>query len=161
VRLSGAAADDRGTPIESSFCQHTVAAGRPLIVDDAREHPLLRDNAAIAGRSLIAYAGIPLVDDEDNVLGVLCAIDTKPRRWSDEDVVTLRRLAERGRRARAPRGVAQVASRSIHFAPRGGCHASKRSSRASSESSRTSIARVSGRRKRCSTAWSSIVSSGA
>jgi GAF domain-containing protein len=26
---------------------------------------------------------------------VLCAIDTKPRRWSDEDVATLRRLAER------------------------------------------------------------------
>jgi GAF domain-containing protein len=93
--LSGAAADDRGTPIESSFCQHTVAAGRPLIVDDAREHPLLRDNPAIAERSLIAYAGIPLVDADDNVLGVLCAIDTKPRRWSDEDVVTLRRLAER------------------------------------------------------------------
>ena len=93
--LSGAAADDRGTPIESSFCQHTVAAGRPLIVDDAREHPLLRDNPAIAERSLIAYAGIPLVDADDNVLGVLCAIDTEPRRWSDEDVATLRRLAER------------------------------------------------------------------
>jgi GAF domain-containing protein len=29
------------------------------------------------------------------VLGVLCAIATKPRRWSDEDVATLRRLAER------------------------------------------------------------------
>jgi len=29
------------------------------------------------------------------VLGVLCAIETKPRHWSDEDVVTLRRLAER------------------------------------------------------------------
>ncbi len=50
---------------------------------------------AFAERSLIAYAGIPLVDADDNVLGVLCAIDTKPRRWSDEDVVTLRRLAER------------------------------------------------------------------
>jgi hypothetical protein len=29
------------------------------------------------------------------VLGVLCAIDTKPRRWSDEAVVTLSRPAER------------------------------------------------------------------
>ena len=93
--LTGAAAEDRGTPIETSFCQHAVAAGRPLIVEDAREHPLLRDNPAIADRGLIAYAGIPLVDDDDNVLGVLCAIDTKPRRWSDEDVATLRRLAER------------------------------------------------------------------
>jgi GAF domain-containing protein len=43
----------------------------------------------------MAYAGIPLVDADDNVLGVLCAIDTKPPRWLDKDVVTLRRPAER------------------------------------------------------------------
>jgi GAF domain-containing protein len=93
--LTGAAADDRETPIEASFCQHAVAAGRPLIVEDAREHPLLRDNPAIRERNVIAYAGIPLVDSDDNVLGVLCAFDERPRRWSDEDVATLRRLAQR------------------------------------------------------------------
>jgi GAF domain-containing protein len=93
--LTGPAAEDRGTPLETSFCQHTVAAGRALIVEDAREHPLLRDNPAIVERDLIAYAGIPLVDADDNVLGVLCAIDNKPRRWREDDVATLRRLAER------------------------------------------------------------------
>ena len=44
---------------------------------------------------MVAYAGIPLVDPDDNVLGVLCAIDHEPRAWSDEDVSTLRRLAQR------------------------------------------------------------------
>ena len=104
--VTGAAAVDRGTPIEASFCQHAVAAGRPLIVEDAREHPLLRDNPAIRARNVIAYAGIPLVDADDNILGVLCAFDERPRRWSDEDVVTLRRLAQRAigalARTRAP-----------------------------------------------------------
>jgi diguanylate cyclase (GGDEF)-like protein/PAS domain S-box-containing protein len=93
--VTGTAAEERGTPIEASFCQHAVAAGRPLIVEDAREHPLLRDNPAIRERNVVAYAGIPLVDADENVLGVLCAFDERPRRWSDEDVATLRRLAQR------------------------------------------------------------------
>jgi diguanylate cyclase (GGDEF)-like protein len=103
--LTGPAAEARGTPLSTSFCQHTVAAGRPLIVSDAREVPLLRDNPAIAERGVIAYAGIPLVDADDNVLGVLCAIDHRPRDWSDDDIATLRGLARRaigelaGRRA--------------------------------------------------------------
>jgi diguanylate cyclase (GGDEF)-like protein/PAS domain S-box-containing protein len=93
--VPGMAADERGTPIEASFRRPAVATGRPLIVDDAREHPLLRDNPAIRERDAIAYAGIPLVDADDNILGVLCAFDERPRRWSDEDVATLRRLAQR------------------------------------------------------------------
>jgi GAF domain-containing protein len=53
---------------------------------------------------VIAYAGIPIVDADNNVPGVLCAMDSRPRRWSDEDVATLRRRAERDRPARAPDG---------------------------------------------------------
>jgi GAF domain-containing protein len=44
---------------------------------------------------VIAYAGIPFIDGSDNVLGVLCAIDHEPRAWSDDDIATLRRLAQR------------------------------------------------------------------
>ena len=93
--ITGQAAEQRGTPIEESVCQHPVATGRPLIVSDARENELLRDNAAVRERGVVAYAGIPLVDPAGAVIGVLCAIDDKPRVWSDEDVATLRRLARR------------------------------------------------------------------
>jgi GAF domain-containing protein len=93
--ITGQAAEERGTPIEDSVCQHPVATGRPLIVPDARENELLRDNAAVRERGVVAYAGIPLVDPSGAVIGVLCAIDDKPRVWSDEDVATLRRLARR------------------------------------------------------------------
>jgi GAF domain-containing protein len=91
--LAGTTLADRQTPLSTSFCQHAVSAGRPLIVRDAREVPLLRDNPAIEERGVIAYAGIPLIDASDNVLGVLCAIDHEPRDWSDDDIATLRRLA--------------------------------------------------------------------
>ena len=50
---------------------------------------------------MVAYAGIPLVDPDDNVLGVLCAIDHEPRAWSDEDVSTLRRQRAIGELTRA------------------------------------------------------------
>ncbi|MFY9639662.1 MAG: GAF domain-containing protein, partial [Rhodomicrobium sp.] len=36
----------RETHLSHSFCQHVVHTGAPLVVEDAREHPLLRDNLA-------------------------------------------------------------------------------------------------------------------
>ena len=70
----------RCTPLSHSFCQHTVTSGKPLIVADAREHPLVRDNLAIGDLNVIAYAGVPLVTSDGFVL--VCralAIDAKPR----------------------------------------------------------------------------------
>jgi GAF domain-containing protein len=83
----------RGTPLSHSFCQHVVAAREPLIVEDAREHPELRENLAIRDLDVIAYAGMPLVDNEGHVLGTLCAIDHKPRKWTQRQVNLLRDVA--------------------------------------------------------------------
>ena len=86
-------ASRRGTPLSHSFCQHAVAAREPLLVADARAHPVLRDNPAIHEMGLIAYAGIPLIHD-GHALGTLCAFDTRPRSWTPDDVATLRDLSE-------------------------------------------------------------------
>jgi hypothetical protein len=83
----------RGTPLSHSFCQHVVAAREPLLIDDAREHPELKDNPAIRDLNVIAYAGIPLIDGDGQVLGTLCAIDHRPRQWSSRQVALLRDLA--------------------------------------------------------------------
>src|SRR5262249_23056658 len=64
----------------------------PLVVPDARKHPLLHDNAAI-GDGVIAYAGMPLHDDEGRPLGVFCAIDDQPRSWSEDELQLVRDLA--------------------------------------------------------------------
>ena len=34
-------AADRQTPLSHSFCQHVKTSGKPLVVADAREHPLV------------------------------------------------------------------------------------------------------------------------
>ena len=82
-------AAQRQTPLSHSFCQHVVESGRPLVISDAREHPVLRDNPAIRDLGIIAYAGVPLIAPTGDVLGTLCAIDHQPRHWTTEQVEIL------------------------------------------------------------------------
>src|SRR3954454_2304295 len=83
----------RGTPLSHSFCQHAVASGEPLVIEDARDHPLVHDNLAIRDLDVIAYAGVPLVTSDGAVLGRFCAIDSQPRSWSDADMAFVREMA--------------------------------------------------------------------
>jgi diguanylate cyclase (GGDEF)-like protein/PAS domain S-box-containing protein len=86
-------ASGRDLPFTSTFCQHLVASGEPLIVADARLHPLSRDNPTLDALQGIAYAGAPLIVDGGHVVGSLCVIDTVAREWSEEDIALLSDLA--------------------------------------------------------------------
>ena len=86
-------AAQRQTPLSHSFCQHVVESRQALVVSDAREHPLLRNNPAIRDLGIIAYAGAPLISPNGQVLGTLCAIDHQPRHWTTEQVEILSNLA--------------------------------------------------------------------
>jgi hypothetical protein len=83
----------RESPLTHSFCQHAVASRGPLVVNDAREHPLLHDNLAIRDMGVVAYAGIPLIDGGGHALGTLCVIDSQPRHWTSEQVQLLGDIA--------------------------------------------------------------------
>jgi diguanylate cyclase (GGDEF)-like protein len=83
----------RETPLTHSFCKHAVASGQPLAVDDARVHPVVKDNDAIRDLGVVAYLGIPLVTAKDEALGVLCVVDVRPRAWTPQDLRILRELA--------------------------------------------------------------------
>jgi signal transduction histidine kinase len=93
VGLEGEAAEQRGTPLSHSFCQHVVHTGTPLRVEDARDHPLLRDNPAVRDLDVIAYLGMPLAAPDGEVVGSLCAISPQPHRWSEDDAGRLSELA--------------------------------------------------------------------
>jgi GAF domain-containing protein len=86
-------ASQRQAPLSHSFCQHAVARREPLLVDDSREHELLRDNLAIRDMGVIAYAGIPLIDADEHALGTLCVIDSRPRHWTTHQVRLLSDIA--------------------------------------------------------------------
>lgn len=83
----------RCTPLSHSFCRHVVATGAPLIVEDARRHPIVRANPAIRELGWIAYAGVPLATSDGAIAGALAVADSMPRLWSPRDVALLEDLA--------------------------------------------------------------------
>jgi GAF domain/Ribbon-helix-helix protein, copG family len=87
-------ASQRGTTLLHSFCQHVVVSNQPLLVADARKHPLVQRNLAIEDLDVIAYIGAPLADEAGNVLGSFCVIEHEPRRWSAGDVEMLHDFAD-------------------------------------------------------------------
>ena len=83
----------RQTPLSHSFCQHALESREPLVIEDARSHPLVRDNPAIRDLGVVAYAGVPLVTRRGHALGTLCVIDHQPRAWTRDQIETLLDLA--------------------------------------------------------------------
>ena len=83
----------REAPLSHSFCQHALEANKPLVIENARAYPLVRDNAAIRDLRVVAYAGVPLTTARGQSLGTLCVIDHKPRAWTRDQIDTLVDLA--------------------------------------------------------------------
>jgi diguanylate cyclase (GGDEF)-like protein len=85
-------AEDRHTPLTHSFCRHVVENQTALVIEDAREDPLVRDNPAVAEFGVIAYAGEPVTTSDGHTLGSFCVIDTRPREWTAEELALLEDL---------------------------------------------------------------------
>lgn len=92
--LSGLVAEQRETPLSHSFCQHVANERRPLVVADARETKRLAANRAIDDLGVVAYLGVPVAAPDGHVIGALCAIDSVPHAWSEDDVRLMSSLAE-------------------------------------------------------------------
>ena len=86
-------ADRRELPLSYSFCVHAVASGRPLIIDDARRHPLVQDNPSVTELGVRAYAGVPLTTRDGLVLGTFHALSWAPHEWTHAEIALLRGLA--------------------------------------------------------------------
>ena len=81
----------RETPLSRSLCRHVIG-GEPLLIEDARAHPLVRqDPTAWLGE--VGYAAVPIRTADGVVAGSLCAADARPRRWSEGEVDLLQWLA--------------------------------------------------------------------
>lgn len=85
--------EERQTPLDRSVCQYAVANGTPLILEDARADPIFKNHPAVRDGTVVAYLGIPLVDQHGNAIGTLCVFDTKPRLWGTGHVQVLTDLA--------------------------------------------------------------------
>ena len=82
----------REAPLTRSLCGLAVDSGQPLLIEDAREHPVVRQNPAV-WLGEVGYAGIPFRRADGRVAGTLCVADGRPRAWTPEEVDVLAALA--------------------------------------------------------------------
>ena len=82
------------SPLAESLCAVTAASGSALVVPDAWNDERVHDLPPVSSGEVGAYLGIPLVERGGRVIGVLCVFGPDARAWSDDDVDTLRQLAD-------------------------------------------------------------------
>lgn len=82
------------TPRSMSFCTHTIREREPLVVEDAEADPRFAGSPLVVGPPFIrSYAGVPLRTPDGHNVGSLCAMDTRPRRFSPADIGILSNFA--------------------------------------------------------------------
>jgi GAF domain-containing protein len=82
----------RQTPVSQSFCQWVVTSQDELVIADARQHAGLLPNLALRDLGIVAYAGVPILALDGQLIGSFCAIDSRPRSWTEDDLAILRNL---------------------------------------------------------------------
>lgn len=83
------------TPRAISFCTHVVSQGDMLVVSNALLDERFADNPLVTGELAIRfYAGAPLRLDAQHVIGTLCLLDHRPRRFGPRQQARLQQLAD-------------------------------------------------------------------
>ena len=77
-----------------SICAHVVAGGEMIVVEDVGRDPRFAQILSYWRRELRFYAGAPLRTFSGLVLGTLCVIDTKPRKFPKRDQKLLQVIAD-------------------------------------------------------------------
>lgn len=88
--------DTPETPVEWSFCQHTLSSpDRVLVVNDALVDERVKHSPLVTGEPHIrAYMGAPVMDRQGQVFGTLCVIDRQPRTFTHQQAQRLARLSK-------------------------------------------------------------------
>jgi len=81
-------------PMERSLCQWTLDDNQVTIIEDTSEDPRTLDHPLVEfSPKFRFYAGCPLKDAENRLVGTLCTYDINPRKFSAVDRQCLRDLA--------------------------------------------------------------------
>ncbi len=75
-----------GGPRNDSLCTQAIMSHDLLIVEDASKDPRFCNLPSVTGESKIRfYAGVPISSDGIHKIGVLCVLDTVPRKMSERE----------------------------------------------------------------------------
>ncbi|MEL6344343.1 MAG: GAF domain-containing protein [Myxococcota bacterium] len=83
------------TPRDVSLCGHAIHHRKMFLVSDAaRDLRFALNPLVLRGPKIRAYAGAVLSLPRAHGIGTLCAIDTRPRAFTHDQLFQLRRLAD-------------------------------------------------------------------
>ncbi len=88
--------DAKEGPRSTSFCGHIISQNYIFVIEDTLLDPRFADNPQVTGKPYVRfYAGMALRNKKNDLtVGVLCLKDTKPRKFSKQDILDLKKLAE-------------------------------------------------------------------
>lgn len=82
-------------PIEETFCRVVLRDKAPLLVGDASEDIRFRDNPHVTAPAGVRfYASVPITTREGHIVGTICAIDSRARQATGNELSILADLAE-------------------------------------------------------------------
>ena len=84
----------RSRPMALSFSKFVVASGQTLIIHDATKHRLFAQHPAVEGGVVLAFVGVPLIDDRGHTIGTLSTWDSHARHWTTGQIQILTDLAQ-------------------------------------------------------------------
>ncbi|KQM17433.1 sensor domain-containing diguanylate cyclase [Novosphingobium sp. Leaf2] len=86
--------DATETPRSESFCAYAIQQDTPMLIPDARLDTRVADYPSVTEDPFVrSYAGVPLVTADGYNVGALCAVDTRPREFTDGEMDILRNFA--------------------------------------------------------------------
>ncbi|RZJ13777.1 MAG: sensor histidine kinase, partial [Haliea sp.] len=99
-------------PLETTLCVEARAARQPVAFDQASTDQRYRDHHTPRLYNIESYISVPIIMDDGEYFGNLCAIDPEPRRVSQpENIAVFQRFAELiAMQLKTERSAGQVAS---------------------------------------------------
>jgi diguanylate cyclase (GGDEF)-like protein len=83
------------TKRDIAFCSYAIEQEEPMLVPDATADARFSGNPLVTGEPYLrAYVGVPLVTPDGYQVGTLCAMDTRPRDFSEHDLKVLKKFAK-------------------------------------------------------------------
>jgi GAF domain-containing protein len=83
-----------GTPLEWAFCLPLLASRAPRQVPDLTQDPMFRDNPLVTVGGVRAYVGAPLRSNTGQVIGGVCGLDVRTRRFEAAQLAFLQGMAD-------------------------------------------------------------------
>jgi diguanylate cyclase (GGDEF)-like protein len=93
IGLTGRSRVWRKVPLALRYARQVVLAGRPMFVGNTDERLLLDAEADERTPDGVAYAVVPVMTSDGQVIGTVCVIDTAPHAWTHTEINCLMDIA--------------------------------------------------------------------